>query len=31
MKTIKSKVEDKEFEKYLQKIEDPDYNGQDVS
>ena len=24
-------VKDKEFEKYLQKIEDPDYNGQDVS
>jgi len=23
--------EDREFENYLQKIEDPDYDGQDVS
>ena len=31
MKTMKENAENKEFEKYLQKIEDPDYNGQDVS
>jgi hypothetical protein len=24
-------LEDQEFENYLQKIEDPDYDGQDVS
>jgi hypothetical protein len=27
----KSLPEREEFEKYLQKIEDPEYNGQDVS
>jgi hypothetical protein len=31
MKAIKRNAEDKDFEEYLQKIEDPDYNGQDVS
>jgi hypothetical protein len=24
-------LEDQEFENYLQKVEDPDYDGQDVS
>src|SRR5207244_10788687 len=31
MKAMKNNAEKQEFEKYLQKIEDPDYNGQDVS
>jgi len=31
MKAMKKNTEEQEFEKYLQKIEDPDYNGQDVS
>jgi len=30
-KKIINNSEDREFENYLQKIEDPDYDGQDVS
>jgi hypothetical protein len=30
-KKVSKNLEDQEFENYLQKIEDPDYDGQDVS